>query len=182
MPDASRDQLLRQLRAHRPADHFEGAALAEIVDLLETHPLPFSRATYAPGHVTASALLIDVTGERIGLIRHVKLGLLIQPGGHPEPQDVNLHAAALRELCEETGLRPDEVRALQDTPVDVDVHRIPARPGEPAHCHYDVRFAFQQSSPADTAAVTWVALSEITEMNLWRAARKVLRAARAVAV
>jgi hypothetical protein len=25
---------------------------------------------------------------------------------------------------------------------DVDVHEIPARPGEPAHLHYDLRFAF----------------------------------------
>ena len=35
------------------------------------------------------------------------------------------------------------MRALEETIFDLDVHLIPARGGEPAHYHYDVRFLVQ---------------------------------------
>ncbi|MCZ9340689.1 NUDIX hydrolase, partial [Streptomyces sp. TRM76130] len=56
-------------------------------------------------------------------------------------------AAAVREVCEEAGLRPGDLclpPQFLDEPIDVDVHDIDANPAkdEPAHQHFDVPFAF----------------------------------------
>jgi 8-oxo-dGTP pyrophosphatase MutT (NUDIX family) len=182
MAHVLRATLLRQLRAHRPADHREGAALVEIVDLLDTHPDPFSRHHLVPGHITASAVLIDERAERVGLIWHAKLGLHLQPGGHVEPGDASVLDAAWRELMEETGLAGHDLELLGDTPIDVDVHDIPARPGEGRHRHFDVRYGFRARHGVSTPHLTWVAPDALGEPNLWRAARKVVRRGLTVAV
>jgi 8-oxo-dGTP pyrophosphatase MutT (NUDIX family) len=74
------------------------------------------------------------------LLHHGRLGRWLQPGGHGEGE-VDPRLIALREVEEETGLTdlspfPDE-RLL-----DVDVHLIPARPGEQEHPHLDLRYGF----------------------------------------
>ena len=44
---------------------------------------------------------------------------------------------ALREATEETGI---EGLRIDPEPLDLDIHAIAGRPGEPAHLHLDVRF------------------------------------------
>jgi len=90
-------------------------------------------------HFTASALVVDGACERVCLVEHAKLGRLLQPGGHVEPTDLSLEAAALREAREETQLELD-FHPVAPRPFDLDIHEIPARPGEPAHFHLDVRY------------------------------------------
>ncbi len=58
----------------------------------------------ADGHVTASALIVDPERERVLLTLHRKLRLWLQTGGHCEPEDGTLAAAALREATEESGI------------------------------------------------------------------------------
>ena len=59
------------------------------------------------------------------------------------------------------------LRLLSPAIYDVDVHEIPARPGEPAHHHYDVRFAFVAPPGAEPVcseeshAVAWIPLDEL---------------------
>ncbi|MEU6421126.1 NUDIX hydrolase [Streptomyces spiralis] len=95
------------------------------------------------GHATAGAILADTEG-RILFIEHVGLGRWLTPGGHLEDQDEELIQSALRELAEETGIQPQHVVPLLDTPVHIDVHPIPDSPakGEPEHQHIDFRFLF----------------------------------------
>ena len=102
---------------------------------------PWSRATLE-GHLTASAWVIDRSGSYAAMIHHRTLGRWLQPGGHIEDADVSWRAAAQREVTEEIGL--DAFVAMPDDHklFDVDVHRIPMRPGVPAHFHYDLRFLF----------------------------------------
>jgi 8-oxo-dGTP pyrophosphatase MutT (NUDIX family) len=102
-----------------------------------------SRRTF-PGHVTTSAFILDRAGRRILLIHHRSLGRWLQPGGHYEPPD-DLAGSALREAMEETGLHGlvvDPWHEASLVPIDIDSHRIPARPerDEPEHWHHDMRY------------------------------------------
>ncbi|RLP81408.1 MULTISPECIES: NUDIX hydrolase [unclassified Micromonospora] len=102
--------------------------------LLAAGPVTMSRP-HRPGHITASALVLDATGSRVLLCLHGKFGRWVQLGGHCEPTDQTLAGAALREATEESGiagLRIDPV------PIDVDIHPVSCQGGS---LHYDVRFA-----------------------------------------
>jgi 8-oxo-dGTP pyrophosphatase MutT (NUDIX family) len=70
------------------------------------------------------------------ILHHVKLDRWLQPGGHADGEP-DLAQVALREAGEETGIVG--LRVIEPA-IDLDVHLIPARPGEPEHLHLDVRF------------------------------------------
>ncbi|MGX1272238.1 NUDIX hydrolase [Streptomyces phaeoluteigriseus] len=104
------------------------------LDHLSAHPDGMWKACEA-GHLTASALVIDPERGRVLLTLHRKLRMWLQMGGHCEPQDVSLAAAALREATEESGIPGLTLSA--GGPVRLDRHRIPA----PCHWHLDVQYA-----------------------------------------
>lgn len=106
-----------------------------MLSFLDEHPDALERSS-TTGHFTASALVLDARRERALLTHHVKLGRWLQIGGHCDG-DANAAGVALREVREEsrlTGL------LIDPRPIDLDIHTIPARPGEPEHQHLDVRF------------------------------------------
>ncbi|HSC88630.1 MAG TPA: NUDIX hydrolase [Polyangiaceae bacterium] len=114
-----------------------------LLELIERGQEAFARHHFVPGHFTASAFVLSPDGAELLLIRHAKLGLWLQPGGHIEPDDADLTAAALRELREETSV----VEAtLLEPHFDVDVHVIPAFGEQPAHLHHDVRILLRAST------------------------------------
>ncbi|WP_410820350.1 NUDIX hydrolase [Micromonospora sp. 050-3] len=118
----------------QPTSPDAASARDRTLALLAAGPVAMSRQ-HRPGHVTASAVVLDPTGSRVLLCLHVKFGRWVQLGGHCEPTDQTLVAAALREATEESGiagLRIDPV------PIDVDVHQVQCQGGS---AHYDVRFA-----------------------------------------
>ncbi len=105
------------------------------LDHLAAHPDGMWKACRA-GHLTASALVIDPERGRVLLTLHKKLRMWLQTGGHCEPQDTSLEAAALREATEESGV--EGLTLLTGGPVRLDRHPIPP----PCHCHFDVQYAF----------------------------------------
>ena len=133
-----RQVLVRLLQVHVAADATEEADRCAMVRLAHELSEPLSRDEPS-AHFTASAFVIDDAGVRTCLVEHVKLGRLLQPGGHIEPDDDSLEAAAIREAREETALEV-ELHPTAPRPFDVDVHEIPDSPGEPAHFHLDVRY------------------------------------------
>lgn len=90
--------------------------------------------TCPTAHVTASAIVLDPSGQRTALVLHGRIGLWVQPGGHCEPGDVSVSAAAIREAREETGL-PGLV--VGEAPLRLSRHRAPCAAAE--H-HHDVQY------------------------------------------
>lgn len=168
------------LGEHVPADAREGAFRARMLELLELEQ-PASRACFMPGHLTASAFVLSPDGADLLLILHKKLGIWIQPGGHVEPADISLEAAARREVAEEVGLTPEA--GVVARVFDLDIHAIPAHRAEPAHEHFDVRFCFRAglrelSTGDEVEGARWVRLEEVASVtrdeSVLRAVRKLL--------
>lgn len=176
---ATPDALAGELRAYTPGDSREAAMRDRIVALVEAHgAAAFSRALLH-GHVTASAWIVDATRTLALLTHHRKLGKWLQLGGHADG-DPDVRAASLREACEESGLT--SLRFAQHDIYDVDVHAIPARPGEPAHEHHDVRFLLEADAheplivSAESRALAWVPIEALgsygVDESVLRLARK----------
>lgn len=130
------------------------------LDHLAAHPDGMWKACHA-GHLTASALVIDPEQGRVLLTLHKKLRMWLQTGGHCEPQDLSLEAAALREATEESGVKG--LTPLPGGPVRLDRHPIPA----PCHWHFDVQYAALAPSGAvetvsdESLDVRWFAYDEV---------------------
>lgn len=176
-PSATR--LLSDLDAYEPGDEGERESLAAIRDFVTRTCGAFSRANLE-GHITASALVARGNGTAFLLVWHRKLNRWLQPGGHLEPSDESVFAAALREAREETGSDSFEF-PIGDRVLDVDVHPIPAHGPDPPHLHFDIRHLFTVEGPAspllDQAA--WFSLPDAlaagVDESLARALRKAAR-------
>lgn len=178
-------ELQALLARHRPADAAEERSLRRTHQLLRTTGSPFWRGQYNPGHLTASAIVVDPSRTRTLLLHHAKLDRWLQPGGHFEPGETQPVEAAAREVREETGLATTWPGALPRL-LDVDVHPIPARGQEPAHYHYDLRYLLvTETDGAEAAAgdgaraIRWVTRDDVEALDLdpglKRALRKVWR-------
>lgn len=174
------EDLRALLAALQPADAIESGHVERMRALLCAGEQAFSREHYLPGHFTASGFVATPDRSAMLLIFHSKLARWLQPGGHVEPNDVDVIAAARREVQEEVGLGglPLAVQGI----FNVDVHVIPARGDAPAHEHFDVQFLFECDSKAvvaaasDAAAVRWAPVEEINsrdaDESVMRAVRK----------
>lgn len=174
--------LVDLIHAHRPADPTEAGHLAAIQGLVVMACADARRRThYDPGHLTASAFVLSPDRSRVLLIHHEKLGIWVQPGGHLEPIDESIEAAARREVAEEVGLTELDPLGL----VDVDVHAIPAHGDEPAHEHHDLRFGFVAGR--ETVAVgggvrdvRWVAVDDLDGLAVDEGVRRAVAKLRSV--
>ncbi|MFZ4183692.1 NUDIX hydrolase [Streptomyces sp. R02] len=130
---------------------------------LAAHPDGLWKACGA-GHLTASALVVDPERGRVLLTLHRKLRMWLQMGGHCEPGDATLAAAALREATEESGVAG--LTLLAGGPVRLDRHPIPP----PCHCHFDVQYAAVAAPDAvhavsdESLDVRWFPYAEVPDV------------------
>ncbi|KYH45945.1 NUDIX domain-containing protein [Branchiibius sp. NY16-3462-2] len=133
-----------------------------------------------PAHLTTSTFVYSADLASVLLVLHGKAKLWLQPGGHLEPEDVDLPAAALREATEETGI---EDLGLLPGIAHLDRHALAGAFGR-CREHLDVRYAAIAPpvcapvvSPESDAVAWWPldAFPEQTDPALPTAMREVAR-------
>ena len=178
--------LAESLRRHVPSDEEEARDRQRILAFLLRHERPFDRGI-VEGHLTGSAVTVSADGARVLLLHHRKLDRWLQPGGHGDPGETTAEEVALREALEESGIEGLSLHATAPRPLDVDVHEIPARPGEPAHEHLDLRYLVVAPEGAAVApdlaelhSIRWVRWDEVEALSPDRGLRRALAKARAI--
>jgi 8-oxo-dGTP pyrophosphatase MutT (NUDIX family) len=106
------------------------------LDHLQARPDGLQKACF-PDHLTAGALVLSHDGSQVLLNLHRKARRWFAFGGHLEPEDITLAAAALREGTEESGL-PDLV--VDPEPVHLSLHEVDFCDARGTVRHFDVRF------------------------------------------
>ncbi|MCZ6854021.1 MAG: NUDIX hydrolase [Gammaproteobacteria bacterium] len=172
-----RFKLLNLLEVYERTYPEESDTVQRFEEFARNHERCFERDCWA-GHVTGSAWLVNASASHVLLTHHRKLDKWLQLGGHSDG-DCDPLAVALREAEEESGLA---VLVLQTEVFDLDIHEIPARNADPAHFHFDLRFALQTRTSDDyrvsheSHALQWVAVADIShytrEPSMLRMAEK----------
>ncbi len=177
-----RKPLLSLLERYLAALPHERASVERITALVTQNEGCFERSCM-PGHITASSWIISSCRTKVLLTHHRKLDRWLQLGGHADGECEVLDVA-LREAREESGMQHFKLLGERDPrlPMDVDVHAIPARPGEPAHEHHDIRFLMEAEAGQDLVIsdesneLRWFSESELDsvldEESLCRLRRK----------
>ncbi|MDP9167552.1 MAG: NUDIX hydrolase [Actinomycetota bacterium] len=130
------------LNRWEPTDPAQDSLRYAVLAFVLARPDACERAC-APGHVTASALVLDHTGTRTLLTLHPRLGRWVQLGGHCEESDADIVSAALREATEESGI---DGLSIGELPAALQVHALTCSLGASTH-HLDVQFVAR--APAD---------------------------------
>jgi 8-oxo-dGTP pyrophosphatase MutT (NUDIX family) len=141
-----RDSAIEALTHWQPPDPGQDALRHAVLSFVLAREDACQRAC-APGHVTASTLVLDHSGTHALLTLHPRFGRWVQLGGHCEDDDADVVAAAMREATEESGIAglrmEPELAALH-------VHPVTCSLGVPTR-HLDMEFVAH--APADAEIV-----------------------------
>jgi len=174
----SRERIIQDLKNYQLKYPNEASVVDRFVEFVNKHEDCCERSLLE-GHVTASAWLVNRSGNHVLLTHHRKLNKWFQLGGHTDG-NTNVLEAAKREAEEESGL--NHLSVIMPAIFDIDIHLIPDRESEPEHYHYDIRYALQAlgstdySVSAESLDLKWVPIGQIreytTEKSMLRMAQK----------
>lgn len=136
-----RDSVVSTLRHWQAPDPDQDALREAVLGFVLARPDSCERAC-EPGHITASAAVLNAAGTEVLLTLHPRLGRWVQLGGHCEPADADIEAAALREATEESGITGLGLERL----AAIHVHPLTCSLGVPTR-HLDLQFVVR--APAD---------------------------------
>lgn len=162
VPPPLHDDAVHVITAMRPTDPLAAAVRQGFLGFLAARPDATSRSC-VPGHLTASALVVDPARGAVLLTLHPRVRRWLQVGGHCEAGDRTVLDAAAREAREETGIG---ALSLDPHPLALDVHPITCSLGVPTR-HYDVQFlavAPTDAEPvvsAESLDLRWFAWDEL---------------------
>ena len=148
-PSSLRARLRHDVSSRTPVDERESVSIERFVAAFDVLDDPLSQES-DPTHVTGSGIVVGPRG--VLLLKHKRLGIWLQPGGHVDPGETPWEAAR-RESVEETGI--DVVFA---EPFDTDgvppLTHVDVHAGGRGHTHLDLRYLFRAgdvdpSPPAD---------------------------------
>ncbi|GFG72910.1 NUDIX hydrolase [Mycobacterium botniense] len=141
-----RDSAIAMLTSWRAPDPAQDALREAVLAFVHARR-DSCRRECAPGHVTASALVLDDSGGQALLTLHPRVGRWVQLGGHCDDDDADIVAAALREATEESG-----VSGLRIHPelAAIHVHPVTCSLGVPTR-HLDLQFVARAPAGAQIA-------------------------------
>ena len=133
------DKLVKLLESYSPSES-EVQAKNDILHLIKTHSKScLYRDLFEPGHITGSAFLISYDKQKVLMNYHSKLKKWVGFGGHADGE-ADIFNVAKREVQEESGI--ENIIAVSNDILDIDVHDIPENIKEPKHRHFDIRYLF----------------------------------------
>lgn len=132
--------LLRQIENYIPCNEQEACDKEQMLRFMRSNPDCFERKNEI-GHFTASVWVVDRNREKTLMVYHNLYDSWSWIGGHADGEE-DLCAVALRELCEETGVKharliTSEIFSLETLTVDGHIKR-----GKyvPCHLHFNVTY------------------------------------------
>lgn len=164
MPSDLRESAIELLSSWQAPDAEQDSLRHSVLAFLDANPDACRRRS-AAGHVTASALVVNHDGSQALLTLHPRVGKWLQLGGHCEEEDPTIHAAALREATEESGI--DDL-LLEPNLLGIHVHPITCSLGVPTR-HLDLQFLAHAPEGAQIAVsdesldLRWWPLDQIPE-------------------
>ncbi len=177
-----REQLLRALDGYWTPFLEEAAMVERTRRFIKHHKDCFDRKL-RPGHVTASAWVLNPTRSHVLLLHHKKLDMWLQPGGHADG-DPDVLSVMIKEVEEETGVSRDHIRLVNGNVFDVDVHVVYQTDNDPRHVHFDIRFLVEMDDDVpipgneESHAVRWVPVRQVLAYNNMRSIYRMLEKTR----
>jgi len=131
----SLQRLRADVAARQPLDERERTSIERFLAELDRLGDPLSQEA-DPIHVTGSAIVVGPRG--VLLLKHRRLGIWLQPGGHVDAGEMPWEAS-LREAREETGLDVAFAGPLDADGVPLLIH-VDVHAGGRGHTHLDTRY------------------------------------------
>jgi len=131
------DTLVQSLISYAQKNPHDECVSQEIISWIQKHREFAFRRENLEGHITASLLVMNHEKTKLLLMKHKKLGLWLQFGGHADGE-LDIFSVALREFHEESGITSSPI--VFSGIFNVHIHEIPAHKNIASHKHYDILY------------------------------------------